>query len=164
MKSVLVLTPFGYCRLCEFGLIIKPLCTRTDLGCKEPSLCKKIQNCDYKIIYKTWKGHAYSSKVPWNLSFMVNSLCRKLASVSLHLFIHLLKGIKLKYTVNRASLVSQLVKNPLAIQETSVWSLDQKDPLEKEMVTHLSILAWKIPWTEVPGRLQSMGSQESDMT
>lgn len=41
MKSVLVLTPFGYCRLCEFGLIIKPLCTRTDLGCKEPTLCKK---------------------------------------------------------------------------------------------------------------------------
>lgn len=42
MKSVLVLTPFRYyCRLCEFGLIIKPLCTRADLGCKEPTLCKK---------------------------------------------------------------------------------------------------------------------------
>ena len=145
MKSVLVLTPFGYCRLCEFGLIIKPLCTRTDLGCMEPSLCKKIQNCDYKIIYRTWKGHACSSEVPWNLSFMVNSLCRKLASVSLHLSIHLLNGIALKYMVNRASLLSQLVKNLLAIQETGVWSLDQKDPLEKEMVTRFKYSCLKNP-------------------
>ena len=89
---------------------------------------------------------------------MVNSLYGKLASVSLHLFIHLLNGIIVKYTVNRASLVSQLVKNPLASQETRVLSLDQKDPLEKEMATHFSILARKIPWTEVPGGLQSMGS------
>ena len=89
---------------------------------------------------------------------MVNSLYGKLASVSLHLFIHLLNGIIVKYTVNMASLVSQLVKNPLAIQETRVLSLDQKDPLEKEMATHFSILARKIPWTEVPGGLQSMGS------
>ena len=43
--------------------------------------------------------------------------------------------------------------------ETWVWSLGQEDPLEKEMATHPSILAWKIPWTEKPGRLQSMGSQ-----
>ena len=49
-------------------------------------------------------------------------------------------------------------------QETWVQSLGQKDPLEEEMATHSSILAWKIPWTEEPGRLQSMGSQELDMT
>jgi len=42
--------------------------------------------------------------------------------------------------------------------------LGQEDPLEKEMTTHSSILTWRIPWTEEPGRLQSMGSQESDMT
>ena len=42
--------------------------------------------------------------------------------------------------------------------ETWVQSLDQEDPLEKEMATHSSILAWRIPWTEEPGRLQSMGS------
>ena len=54
---------------------------------------------------------------------------------------------------------SQMVKNLLAIQETWVQSLGQKDPLEKEMATHSSILAWRIPWTEQPGRLQSMGSQ-----
>ena len=43
------------------------------------------------------------------------------------------------------------------IQKTRVWSLGQEDPLEKEMATHSSILAWKIPWTEEPGRQQSMG-------
>ena len=52
-----------------------------------------------------------------------------------------------------------VVKNPSAVQETQVQSLGQEDPLEKEMTTHSSSLAWKIPWTEEPGRLQSMGSQ-----
>ena len=45
------------------------------------------------------------------------------------------------------------------MQQTQIWSLDWEDPLEKEMTTHSSILAWRIPWTEEPGRLQSMGSQ-----
>ena len=50
---------------------------------------------------------------------------------------------------------------PANAGDTKTWvqSLDQEDPLEKEMATHSSILAWKIPWTEEPGRLQSMGSQ-----
>ena len=52
-----------------------------------------------------------------------------------------------------------MVKNPPAMQETQFRSLDQEDPLEKEMATLSSILAWKIPWTEEPGWLQSMGSQ-----
>ena len=64
----------------------------------------------------------------------------------------------------QASLAAQLVKNQPAMQETLVRSLGQEDPLEKEMATHSSILAWRIPWTEEPGRLQSMGSQESDTT
>ena len=58
-----------------------------------------------------------------------------------------------------ASLVAQRVKRLPAMQETWVRSLGQEDPLEKEMATHSSTLAWKIPWTEKPGRLQSMGSQ-----
>ena len=58
-----------------------------------------------------------------------------------------------------ASLVAQWVKNPPAVQETQVRSLGWKDALEKEMATHSSILAWKIPWTEEPGGLQSVGSQ-----
>jgi len=55
--------------------------------------------------------------------------------------------------------VAQGVKNPSVMQEAQVQSLDQEDPLEKEMATHSSILAWRIPWTEEPGRLQSMGLQ-----
>ena len=57
-----------------------------------------------------------------------------------------------------------VVKNPPAKQETRVHSLGQEDPLEKERATHSSILARKIAWTEEPGGLQSMGSQESDTT
>ena len=55
--------------------------------------------------------------------------------------------------------MAQTVKNLPAVWETQVRFLDQEDPLEKEMATQSSILAWEIPWTEEPGRLQSMGSQ-----
>ena len=58
-----------------------------------------------------------------------------------------------------ASLVAQTVKNPPATQETQVQSLGWEDPLEKDMATHSSILAWEIPWTEEPGGLQSTGWQ-----
>ena len=58
-----------------------------------------------------------------------------------------------------ASLVAQMVKNLPAVQKTQVQSLGQEDPLEKEMATHSSILAWRIPWMEKPGGLQSRGSQ-----
>ena len=57
-----------------------------------------------------------------------------------------------------------MVKNLPANAENTVQFLDPEDPLEKEMPTHSSILAWKIPWTEKPDGLQSMGSQESDAT
>ena len=52
-----------------------------------------------------------------------------------------------------------MVKNLPKVQETQVHSLGQNDPLEKEMATHSSILAWRIPWIEEPGGLQSMGSR-----
>ena len=55
--------------------------------------------------------------------------------------------------------MAQMVKNLPAVQETWVQSLGEEDPLEKGMATHSSILAWKIPWTEESGGLQSMGSQ-----
>ena len=58
-----------------------------------------------------------------------------------------------------ASLVAQRLKHLPAMQETWVWSLGQEDPLEKEMATHSSVLAWRIPWMEEPGGLQSTGSQ-----
>ena len=63
------------------------------------------------------------------------------------------------YCLFEASLVAQTVKRLPAVQETWVWSLGQEDPLDKEMPTHSTTLAWKIPWMEEPGRLQSMGSQ-----
>ena len=59
----------------------------------------------------------------------------------------------------KASLVAQMVKNPPAMQETRVRSLDWEDPLQEGLATHSSILAWRIPWTEDPGGLQSTGSQ-----
>ena len=68
------------------------------------------------------------------------------------------------FTKERASLIAQSIKNLTAVQETQVLFLDQEDPLEKEMATHSSIVAWRIPWTEEPGGLQSMGLQESDTT
>ena len=63
-----------------------------------------------------------------------------------------------------ASLIAQSVKNLPAMRETQVRFLSQEDPLEKEMAIHSSILAWKIPGTEESGELQSMGSEELDMT
>ena len=63
------------------------------------------------------------------------------------------------WILSLASLVAQRLKRLPAFQETWVQSLGREDPLEKEMATHSSILAWRIPWTEEPGGLQSMGSQ-----
>ena len=61
------------------------------------------------------------------------------------------------------SLIGQLVKNLPAMQETQIWFLGGKDPLEKEIATYSSILAWRIPWTEEPGRLQSVGLQRDGL-
>ena len=66
---------------------------------------------------------------------------------------------RLKRLSSSSSMVVQMVKCLPAMRETQVRSLGRDDPLEKEMATHSSTIAWKIPWTEEPGRLQSMGSQ-----
>ena len=71
----------------------------------------------------------------------------------------LLQARILEWVAIPFSLVAQMVKHLAAMRETPVRSLGQEDPLEKEMATLSSTLAWKIPWTEEPGRLQSMGSQ-----
>ena len=65
----------------------------------------------------------------------------------------------LKLNILWASLVAQRLKRLPLMWETWARSLGREDPLEKEMATHSSILAWRIPWTEEPGRLQSTGSQ-----
>ena len=83
----------------------------------------------------------------------------------LHIEKNGLKGrFRDRYTDIWGSLITQLVKNLPAMQETRVHFLGQEDPVEKRMATHSSILAWRIPWAEEPGGLQSMGSQELDMT
>ena len=64
----------------------------------------------------------------------------------------------------RASFIAQSVKKLPEMQKTWVQFPGQEDPLKKEMATHSSTLAWRIPWTEEPSRLQSMGLQESDTT
>ena len=63
--------------------------------------------------------------------------------------------------MNKTSLVAQMVKNLRAMQYTQVRSLGKEDPLEKEITTHSSILAWEIPWTEEPGGLLSLWSQKN---
>ena len=74
---------------------------------------------------------------------------------------NIFSGIVLGNTIffHRTSQVAQMVKNLPAIRETQVLSFGQEDSLEKGMATHSSILAWRIPWTEKLGRLQSIGSQ-----
>ena len=76
--------------------------------------------------------------------------------MSLKMNMHLLNKRNLEFW---ASLVAQWVKRLPTMRETWVQSLGWEDSLEKEMATHSSTLAWKSPWTEKPGRLQSMGSQ-----
>ena len=68
------------------------------------------------------------------------------------------------FSVCGASLVAQRLKHLPTMLEIWVQSLSREDPLEKEMATHSSILAWRIPWTEEPGGLQSTGRKESDTT
>ena len=72
--------------------------------------------------------------------------------------IHIMVSFEL-FIELKASQVAQRLKHLPAMRETWVRSLDREDPLEKEMATHSSILAWRIPWTEEPGGLQSTGSQ-----
>ena len=70
----------------------------------------------------------------------------------------------MKLSSEGASLLTQMVKNLPVMQEAWVQSLGWEDPLEKGMATHSSSLAWRIPWTEEPGGLQSMRTKESDTT
>ena len=84
-------------------------------------------------------------------------------SVAMNIQVHVSFQIRAFFmympTSTVASLVAQRLKRLPAMRETWVRSLGQEDPLEKEMATHFSILAWRIPWMEEPGGLQSTGSQ-----
>ena len=92
-----------------------------------------------------------------NTSWYLIMLTLQFGSFSWRLTSVFLVWCILQSTVSSVSLVAQMVKGLPAIWETWAGSLGWKDSLEKEMATHSSTLAWKIPWTEEPGRLQSMG-------
>ena len=98
------------------------------------------------------------------MTYMQSSSYEMLSWMNHKLESRLLEEISTTSDIQMISLVAQLVKNVPAVQETPVRFLGQEDPLEKGMATHSSTLAWKIPWTEEPGRLQSMGLQGLDMT
>ena len=88
-----------------------------------------------------------------SLSILFSRVIHVVVCTVLHCFLWL------SYIIWGASLVPQRLKRLHPMRKTWVWSLGREDPLEKEMVTHSSILAWRIPWTEEPGRLKSTGSQ-----
>ena len=95
----------------------------------------------------------------------VHSLVRELRSHKLYRTANKKKNLPLSFRNIWASQIAQQGRICLPLQETQVRSLGQEDPLEKDMATHSSILAWRLPWTEERGRLQSIGLQrESDMT
>ena len=136
--------------------------------CRPHSLC-----CNYSILPMQHKNsHRQHANVWVCLYFKEATKARSPPATEDELYlpgIVIIKSIfisQLRYEpyCARASLIAQSVKNLPAMQETRVRFLGREDPLEKEMATHSSILAWRIPWTEEPGRLQSMGSQESDTT
>ena len=100
-------------------------------------------------------------------SFLLNGIDAKLSLLFTSKYNICNIAYILKYMYNEiymAFLIAQSVKNLPAMQETWVRFLGQEDLLEKKMAIHFSILAWKTLWKEEPGRLQSMGSQESDKT
>ena len=118
-----------------------------------PAVCGVVKS-------RTWLGN-------WTTATIMESLCCTCeTNTTLWINYICIKIKKKKRTISSghsdiqlgASLVAQMKHLP-AMRETQVWSLGWEDPLEKEMATHSTILAWKIPWTEESGRLQSMRSQ-----
>ena len=122
--------------------------------------CNIWQYSDKLYIYPlTQKLHFYiTNKMHWWKWKTTNQPNKQKTQISLRTQIH--KAILCTLvTYSLVYLMAQMVKKQPAMQETWVWCLDREDPLEKGMATHSSILAWRIPRTEEPGRLQFMGLQ-----
>ena len=116
-----------------------------------------LRNIIRKPVWGLEQIYEVQGKWPWALS-------SKMEPDLVRSWLFILKewdtfGKKQKYGCSQGFPSGSVVKNPPAMQETWVQSLGQEDPLEKEMATHSSILAWRIPWTEEPGRPQSIRSQ-----
>ena len=96
---------------------------------------------------------------PQGYSIYLQFSSHKTATFSLLLQVYIFSFIVFSLYIWEAQIWAQMVKNLPAMQETWVQSLSWEDPLEEEMTTHSSILAWRIPWIEEPGRLQYLGLQ-----
>ena len=108
------------------------------------------------IISMPAKDNIYNFSVQFYLHFFM--LYPSTLEINMSIFFFIIYPL-IFFFLNWTSLVAQTVKLLPTMRETWVQSLGREDLLEKEMATHSSILAWKIPWTEEPGRAQSMGSQ-----
>ena len=115
-----------------------------------------------------FRRKTYSSLSEGLISFLIRFwwICsvQSLSCVQLFWWIVAIFPFNNTYWAFTISILAQMAKNMPALWETQVQSLGQKDPLEEGMATHSSILAWRIPWTEQPGELQSMGLQRVDTT
>ena len=127
--------------MCDFNMASIIWCTPTSIS--------KILIC-YECI---WEPTKYSTILQLRVLGIMGLFYPSSCNQSLR------ENLNLPNLTPRAFPVAQMVKNLPATQETQVQSLGQEDPLEKGMAVHSSILAWRIPWTEEPGRLQSVGSQ-----
>ena len=108
--------------------------------------------------FNSWAFFSPQEKLPLPFPFIIASKWK--CHIFLLFTLHSQDFLKLiNYKLSKASLEAQTVKNLSAMQETRVWSLGQEKPLEEEMATNPIIPAWRMPWTEDPGRLQSMGSK-----
>ena len=123
------------------------------------SICHEVMGLDTMILSEWWVF--WGTTVLFSIVAVPTYIITN--SVGGFLFLHILYNIVICRLFNDGHSY-QSVKNLPAVQETQVQFLGWEDPLEKEMATHSSILAWRIPWAEEPGWLQSMGSQESDTT
>ena len=132
-----------------FKLMAMPSQHMTTAGLAKGQSCNK-EKAHPLSAASEWKENITSAHVPWwRNNLMTSPRCIGLRKVTAYGYSR----------THWASLVAQMVKNLPAMWDTQVRSLGQEDPLEKGAATHASILAWRIPWTEEPGRLQSIGSQ-----
>ena len=101
-------------------------------------------------------GHDWSDLAPIAHFINIYVYINTYVYINIYIYIYIYTHIYI-HCIYKASLVAQRLKRLPGMWETWIWSLDREDTLEKEMVTHSSTLAWRIPWREEPGRLQSMG-------
>ena len=126
----------------------------------------ELSSCSNSVCWKI-SNLIFFVKVVYRLFIFVN--CVLDLFIGIHNFYYYVNDILLKNLISWLDMTyvggfpgGSMVKNPPAAQETWVWFLGRENTLEKKMAPYSSVLAWEIPWTEEPGRLQSVGLQKSD--